>query len=375
MTLQADAPAVLITALSGRALAACARRGGFRPLVADLFGDLDTQDLAEASERVPGSLARGFARSALLAALDRLAEGRTVVGVVTGAGFEDRPGLLRAIGARYVLLGNAPATVAAIKDPFVFAATCARAGISHPPVHAARPNGEGWLRKRVGGSGGRHVVVAPRAGGVRRGRYYQRRVAGEPVSATFLAGEGSCRVLGFSRQWAAPTLRRPFRYGGAVRPAPITAGRSQELCAALTRLVPQTGLRGLNSADFLMRDDGFDLLEVNPRPGAALDIFADKDGALFGLHVRASAGVVADSVLCWPDASAAAVVYAPADIRVPRDFVWPDWTADRQPPGDPVPRGAPLCTVLAEAADAGAAEACVRDRALRILARITAGLS
>ncbi len=37
-----DAPAVLIAATSGRALAASARRAGYRPLVADFFGDHDT---------------------------------------------------------------------------------------------------------------------------------------------------------------------------------------------------------------------------------------------------------------------------------------------------------------------------------------------
>ena len=63
-----DAPAVLIAARSGRALAACARRSGYRPLVADMFGDLDTRELAEANERVPGTMAHGFARGALQAA-------------------------------------------------------------------------------------------------------------------------------------------------------------------------------------------------------------------------------------------------------------------------------------------------------------------
>ena len=33
---------VLIAAISGRALAASARRGGYVPLVADFFGDADT---------------------------------------------------------------------------------------------------------------------------------------------------------------------------------------------------------------------------------------------------------------------------------------------------------------------------------------------
>ncbi len=365
----------MIAALSGRALAACARRGGYRPLVADLFGDCDTQDLAEASERVPGNLTRGFVPEALLAALDRLAAGRLaagrpVIGVVTGSGFEDRPELLRAIAARHVLLGNAAETVAALKDPLAFAAICARAGIAHPEIRQDRPDEGMWLRKLTGGSGGVHVVASPRRGDARRGRYYQRRVEGVPISVAFLAAGGSCRVLGLSRQWADPAPGRPFRYGGAVRPAPVGPVRASEMCEAVMRLVPHTGLRGLNSADFLLREDGFDLLEVNPRPGATLDIFADRDGALFRQHLDACAGVLPDTDLALPPASAAAIVYATADIRVPPDFTWPAWAADRQPAGDPVPRGAPLCTVCADAADADTAEACVRHRAAAILARL-----
>src|SRR5260370_18189634 len=75
---------VLIAALSGRALAAAARRAGYQPLVADLFGDVDTQAIAAASVRVPGNLPAGPARKPLLDALDRLADGRAPVGLVYG---------------------------------------------------------------------------------------------------------------------------------------------------------------------------------------------------------------------------------------------------------------------------------------------------
>jgi predicted ATP-grasp superfamily ATP-dependent carboligase len=369
MTAGLDPPAVLIAALSGRALAACARRSGYRPLVADLFGDIDTRELAEASERVPGSLTRGFTQGALLASLDRLAAGRRVIGVVTGSGFEARAGLLRSIAIRHVLLGNPPDIVAAIKDPFRFAETCADAGVPHPEIRGDRPPGGVWLRKRTGGSGGTHVAASTRRAGVRHGQYYQHRVAGEPVSAAFLAAGGACRVLGLSRQWTNPAPLQPFRYGGASRPAPVTPARAAEIGDAVARVVAQTGLRGLNSADFLVREDGFDLLEVNPRPSATLDIFADRVGDLFRLHVDACLGVLPDAAPAWPGGAAAATVYAHADICLPADFLWPAWTADRQPPGEPVRAGAPFCTVLAEADDVDAAEGLVRNRAAEILAR------
>jgi predicted ATP-grasp superfamily ATP-dependent carboligase len=357
---------VLIAALSGRALAACARRAGYRPLVADWFGDLDTRELAEASERVPGTLPRGFAADALLAALDRLAAGRRVIGLVVGSGFEDRPGLLRSLAARHGLLGNPAETVAAVKDPFRFAETCARADVPHPDIRHDCAAGGGWLRKRAGGSGGVHVAASPTRAVARRGWYYQRQVAGEPISVAFLAAGGRCRVLGLSRQWADPAPSRPFRYGGASRPAPVAAKRAAELTDAVASLVSHTGLRGLNSADFLVRDDGFDVLEVNPRPGATLDLFADGEGALFRWHLDACDGVLPETIPVFPGAAAAAVVYATCRITIPSQFPWPAWTADRQAPGSSVPRGGPLCTVLADAADAETAERMVRDRAAAI---------
>jgi predicted ATP-grasp superfamily ATP-dependent carboligase len=361
--------AVLIAALSGRALAACARRGGYRPLVADLFGDLDTQELAEANERVSGTLTRGLSRNALLASLERLTTDRPVIGIVLGSGFEDQPRLLHSIAARHVLLGNTPDTVAAIKDPFRFAETCAQASVPHPEIRYDRPAEGIWLRKRAGGSGGGHVAINPRRTGIRPGHYDQRRVAGQPISAAFLAAGGACRVLGLSRQWTNPAPRRPFRYGGASRPAPIPPARAAELHDAVTRLVAQTNLQGLNSADFLVRDNGFDLLEVNPRPGATLDIFADPQGALFQWHLDACQGILPHTAPLWPEAAAAATVYARSPLCLPPNFPWPPWAADRQPPNEPVPPGAPFCTVLAEAPNAAAAERLVHARAAKILAQ------
>jgi hypothetical protein len=49
--------AVLIVAISARALTSSARRGGYRPLVTDMFGDQDTLDAAHAHRRLPVDLA------------------------------------------------------------------------------------------------------------------------------------------------------------------------------------------------------------------------------------------------------------------------------------------------------------------------------
>ncbi len=179
-------------------------------------------------------------------------------------------------------------------------------------------------------------------------------------------------MLGFSAQWSAPLPRRPFRYGGAVRPARVAREQREAMRGAVLRLVPALGLRGLNSADFLLREDGFDLLEINPRPGATLDIHPDERGQLFRQHVAACAGTLPDETAAEPaGAAGAAVVYAPHPLRVPAGFAWPDWSADRQMPDSVVPRHAPLCTVRAEAADAETARALLDERTRTILEMMT----
>ncbi|HEY5299541.1 MAG TPA: ATP-grasp domain-containing protein [Acetobacteraceae bacterium] len=368
-TLSDDRPTVLIAALSGRALAAAAHRAGYVPLVADLFGDLDTRALAGATMRVQGSLAGGFSQAALLGALDRLAMNHSPVGLVCGGGFEGRPKLMRALAARYRVLGNAPETVARVKSPATLAALCSRLSIPHPRPSSVADGPGAWVRKRVGASGGGHVAPAEPGAVAGRGWYFQQRAEGTPISALFLADGRRGLLLGISRQWADPTPTRPFRYGGAIRPAPVPDARTAGIAEIVAALAPETGLVGLNSVDLLVRTDGLDLIEINPRPGATLDIFVDARGRLFQFHVDACLGILPDRVPTFPPAAAASIVYARRAMHVAAGMVWPDWAADRQPAGI-VHDGAPLCTVLAEADDPGDAERLVRARAAAILSMI-----
>jgi heme exporter protein A len=200
--------------------------------------------------------------------------------------------------------------------------------------------------------------------------YYQRRVAGEPISALVLADGKAGLVLGFSTQWSSPSPAHPYRYGGAVRPAPLAPDIADALSHTVQRLTSLTGLVGLNSFDFLVDGRTFHLLEINPRPGATIDIFEPPGSqSLFALHVDACAGRLPDRTPVVDGAAASAVVYALADIpRVP-SFDWPDWSADRPIAGSSISAQSPLCTVLASAATAAQARELVEQRAQTILAR------
>lgn len=357
--------AVLIAAISGRALASSARRGGYSPLVADFFGDQDTVAAAQAHVVVGSGLAQGFREHELACALERLAERQLPLGIVCGTGFEDRPHLLARLERCWRLFGNGARTVARVKDPECFAAVCRDCDIAHPPVtrlpSAAQ---QGFLAKRRGGAGGAHVAASENA--PRADVYYQSRVAGRPVSALLLANGVSAVVLGFSEQWACPTARQPFRYGGAVRPANISARAAERLAESARRVAAALSLKGLNSADFMVDGDDFAILEVNPRPGATLDIFEIDDGSLFALHMAACEGDLIDEVFRFDGAKASAVVYADRDVMAPARFEWPDWCADRPNNAIAIKCGGPLCTVHAAAAAAAEARTLVDQRLAQV---------
>jgi len=360
-----DSKAVVIVAASGRALAASARRAGYAPLVVDWFGDADTLAYAEAHGRIDG-LAHGFTRDALDAALANVIGARAPCGIVVGTGFEDRPELIAHLAQRLPIVGNAAETIAVLKDPQALASLCGDCGIAHPEIALTRPaDPQGWLAKRIGGAGGSHIRTAPEHT-ARRGYYYQRTAAGVAISAQFLADGTHALVLGFSEQWAAPTERQPFRYGGAVRPAHLAPETATALTDAVQRIAAASQLRGLNSADFLVEGDRFRLLEINTRPSATLDIFEPPGGSLFALHMSASAGTLVSHAPELTGAAATAIVYAGCGTTVPA-LDWPEWTADRPHAGTPVKAGDPLCTVLAAAASAAEAREIVEKRRASVL--------
>ena len=351
---------ILIAALSGRALAQAARLSGFAPLVADFFGDADLAALAHQNHQLAGDFLAGFQEAELIAALEALSQGQAPLDLVCGTGFEDRPALLAALGRRWHVLGNAPDLVAQLKNPMQFAALCMHAHVPHPESRLQQPNDmSGWLVKQAGGSGGRHVGSS--AAGAGAEKYYQRLTQGLPVSLLVLADGQTCDILGTSQQWVAPTPQQPFRYCGALRPATLSSAQDAALAAAACRMMaaltrqaaPSTGLKGLNSFDFLVSDTGFTLLEINPRPGATLDIFTHP--GLFQAHIDACSGQLPTQKLAFAAAQAAALLYAERDIPAWPAGNWPDWLRDRPNPGTFLLCGTPVCTIVATGADAQAA--------------------
>ncbi len=361
---------LLIAAISGRALAASARRAGFAPLVADYFADADMAALAHRCQKLTGDLAQGINWHALHTALSSLAEAAPtpIAGLVYGSGFEDRPQLLGRLAQGWPLLGNDAETIDRIKAPERFFALLDCLGVPHPRTVMQLPAAKhGWLAKGRGGAGGGHIrsrIARPANASV----YFQERVAGRSISALFVANGSTARVLGFSEQWTAPIRGRPFRYGGAVRAAELVPHLAKAMSSAVEQVARSFALRGLGSADFMVRGDEALLLEINPRPGATLDIFNSDSDPLLGLHLDAVVeGRLPTGGLALEGGAASAIVFAPKRLTVPK-MSWPAWAADRPKPGERIDKNRPICTVLARAKTPIRAKRLVEERISIILA-------
>jgi uncharacterized protein len=364
-----DRPAIIVAAYSARALASSAERAGFAPLSIDVFGDDDMKEASLASVKLIGGLSDGLKLDKVARAVEMLISAHDPVGLVYGAGFEHQPETIAAIALKTRVFGNHAATLERAKDPLALARVCAANGVRHPAIVFAPPDEpERWLVKKRGGAGGAHIAVASPSRTL-PDCYYQLRVAGKSISALFLATGKETEIVGLSMQWTASTPGAPFRYGGAAGPIDIDPGQAAEIARAVASIASELDLVGLNSADFLVSPDAVWLIEINPRPGATLDVFESNDGALFARHVAACEGRLMPSS---PSLAfkAAEIVYAPHDIAVRKRPDWPDWIVDRPAPETRIAAGDPLCTALASGATADLAQICAGDRARAIIALV-----
>ncbi|MGH8592674.1 MAG: ATP-grasp domain-containing protein [Gammaproteobacteria bacterium] len=361
-----DSP-FLVVALSARGLVQSARRGGVSVHAVDLFADLDTRvcaDSACAVARAEG----GINRVALLDALQAV-DGDHRMGLVVGSGFEGHPELLETLISQRRFYGNPPEAVQKVKDPRLFFPLLERLGIPYPAVIAdGNVETAPLLVKGSGGCGGTHVIWYARSAALPNGHYLQRYVSGRSLSALFLANGEGAEIIGFSETWCAGGDATPFRYGGAVSLSEPPGPVRRELCRAVASLTKAVGLKGLCGIDVIVdKEARVWVLEVNPRPPATFELH-EQEGSLFMQHVRCCMGGSPAATLQGTrlGARAAVVCYAEQPTWVPASWHWPSWSADRTPPATWIGSGAPICTVLGQAASSWSAKRLALRRARRV---------
>lgn len=339
-----------------------AARAGYKVAAFDIFNDVETRRFCFYSAPVDFSQG-GFDTDDLWRKLDIPALKGAVV--TYGSGLESQPELLDKISRHFKLAGNGAETVACVKYPSRFFPLLDELEIAYPETRCdAPPETTGWLAKSVGGSGGMHVRHYD--GGTHG--YYQRQLDGVPVSVLFLANGTEVEVIGYNEQWLAPTPAMPFRYGGAVGNAELPEKARRIMVEAVRKVVRVTGLRGLNSMDFVLCEGMPQALEINPRLSASFDLYEIPD--LFARHLLACQGEFIPLANRPPGAKAHLIHYASRDFGVDEMFVWPEWTTDLPPAGTLCKSGEPVCTVLAQDRNSDAARTLAFARASQLEAQL-----
>ncbi len=330
-----------------------ALQAGFEVIAIDAFCDVDTQQLAKKVLQVPIENGQ-FAAESFLQALQKLDLSNnldTYLGLCFGAGFEAQPDLLTEIAKHIPIIGNSAHSVKSCKNPQLLAEFSANMWVAMPATQFERPSDSlNWLQKHIGGSGGAHIrSVLPLDLPSNSPIYYQKIQPGLPVSCLFLADGDNTQVIGFNEQLCNRTNLLPYRYGGAVShvilPEAVKVTIEQFVQAASQHF----GLKGLNSADFIVDGDEVYVLEINPRLSASLDCYKAKKGDLFAAHVAAGLGNLKDWPVVDKQSRAHFVVYAHEALSVPATMDWPDWVRDIPQPNSEIAADAPICTVVAEA--------------------------
>jgi len=396
-----------IVGASTRAAAMSALAAGYNVWCADRFADVDLQAVA------PAELCDPYP-AALPAILSKAPSGAWIY---TGA-LENRPELLEVMSSRrHPLAGNSAAVVRAVRDPPLLSGTLRAAHLPSPEV-AISPEilslDGSWLFKPRNSAGGFGVRVwdaatatletenASQKSSNTSKHYWQRRIAGQPISGVFVAATRRAVLLGSTRQligeswcWGLEVSKTssqsdeslalpPFAYCGSLGPLHLPDEQTDQLQQIGETLAREFGLVGLFGVDAILTPAGeIFAVEVNPRYTASIEVL--ERASLLGLrgtrgkrlltialHLEACLEEkLPDLVIPVPNACVGkAILYVPRDpANQPSPTPWrfptavAQWAAVRNLTGTrpmvadiPVAEsllspGQPLLTLLAEGSD------------------------
>jgi len=270
---------------SGRAIAQSLKHAGYQPSVADIFTDLDTQQVAQACvlPKYPWS------------ALAWLQKASIDAWCYTG-GIENYPRLIGRLAQITPLLGCNPEVLRKIRNPFWLQKLAREHDFKFPMVRRLdefppKPQTHRWLTKPFRSAGGLNVDILKQTENNSSKVYAQSRVEGTLMSAAVLSNSTDSQILGVSRlqvgaKFGAPS---PFQFVGAITDLHFEMEEAPMLRRMVDAIHQQGKPVGLWGIDFIMNNEPW-LIEVNPRWTASMALWERcNNGSLMDAHIRAIA--------------------------------------------------------------------------------------
>jgi predicted ATP-grasp superfamily ATP-dependent carboligase len=210
---------------------------------------------------------------------------------------------------------------------------------------------------------------APAADGV----VYQKRVAGPPYSAVYVAANGDATLLGIVRQLIGePWLgAREFQYCGAIGPSRFSACITDEIGRIGSALSRKFNLVGLFGVDLVIDGNYVWTIEVNPRYTASGEVIERSTGE-HSIARHAVACADGSQITCASESAfnlhGKATLFAKRDLTIDSQLAekllveakqtpWPT-LADIPSAETLIERGRPVLTVFGES---GASEQQLED--------------
>lgn len=170
---------------------------------------------------------------------------------------------------------NSPPSAMLKSRDFGFLRKFAGDGISAPEFDAdADPGGRarpGWIIKQTKSAGG--VGIREDDGVLREGEYRQKFVEGASVGAMFFSSGSGTKFCG-----VAAHINEGYKFAGCVYPAEAETEALGAVERFGQKFAQAVGLVGWWGADFILTEGSPNLLEVNPRFTAGMELMARAHG-------------------------------------------------------------------------------------------------
>lgn len=342
-----------VVGASARAAVQSLARAGYAAWAVDQFGDRDLARVAPCAVCPPGEYPD---------ALPRLAAQFPPGPVLYTGGLENHPHIVAQLAQTRELWGNPPDVLARVRDPHLLAAYGFASPRLAPPGDPCPTEGH-WLRKPLRSGGGIGIRFAESGEPAAPDHYFQEWIDGVPMSALFGTRDVGTLLLGTTAQLIGePWLHAaPFAYCGNISLTEITRNAGHILTALGSALSRAFQLSGVWGVDFLPDGGQPQIIELNPRYTASVEVI--EHGLQTSLAAQHIAGYRPDHRFDRRVPSyrsvGKAVYYAPHAITFPQAGPWDadlaeafdPWRlpafADIPHPGSAIQAGWPVLTFFA----------------------------
>ena len=369
---------MIVVGFNVRPLARSAKKGGYRVLAVDFWGDLDLPEWADEHYAVLNQLPKQrpdrphlpTAESLIVGVQHLLEKHGPVEYIITSGGFDDHPEAWKRLSRLGPLVGNTIVGMKRARNRELTHKIATQSGAAIPQSFEAETEKQlQWainqmefplLVKPKHGSGGFQSRILRHEADITHytSRHVfsklepilvQELINGTDASVSLLSTGTSAMTLSVNEQLIGlPKLGkgRTKAYCGNIVPLEATSDIKTHLSDISEELIVQLQLKGSNGIDYVIDREGTAFfMEINPRIQAtieALELVGNFNVAT--LHIEAWKGILPTQAQTLQACCARIIVYAKTTCQIPNLSNIPG-VVDIPIPGSYANRGDPVCTV------------------------------